>query len=448
MPDANEKKKHGICPNCHHELHYLDQRQASLPFWHTLPKFFLLPCAKEPLLILTVSALLALSFLGHPAIAIVAAILIAQLVTHYGYQIINKEKFTLKSPPGLSLILSFQNFKNSLLVSLFLGLTILIPILAAHYTNFLFSIVLGTVIFWFLPAATMVKLRAEKFDNTLRIDNLLEPMIRMKWTYFGLVCGMIIAFITSLVIIDFSHQHLPKIMTPLISAVSFSYFSLVMFSILAYVLVEYKSFSNIKPLSPLKNSNANKIKTPLESDQIKRRDADIDIALKQGNYTKLVTQLENELKRRSFSDLRSDQLYKLLCALNDHHRLEKYAHSFLTLLLGRGKIDNAAQFIQSRLAHNANFVLYDLSLSKRLADAFHEHQMYQLVIWLANKAHIRFDATPELAELYLRAAKTLLTKLLKKNEALEYLNYIVAHFPDQPAAESAKILQKLINKSY
>jgi len=453
MPDANEKEKSGICPNCHHELHYLDTRKARPPFWHTLPQFFRFPCNKEPLLIIALSGLLSLTFLGHYLLGLAGTILTVDLVTRYGYQIIQKDKFTLKSPPGLSVVLSSLNFKNSLLISVFIGFTILTPLLIAHYINLIFALFLGGLAFWFLPAVIMVKLRQEQSDNTieitntLKIDTILEPIIRMKWAYFGLVFGLITAFITSLIFIDFSQQHLPSIMTPLISAVTFSYFSLVVFSILAYVLSEYKSFSIITLPSPSqKNSNTNKIKALHEINEEKRRDADIDIALKQGNYHDLVTRLEKELNRQSFSNIRRDQLCKLLLALNDHQRLEKYAHSFLTLMLGRGKVSEAAQFIQARREHNATFVLYDLALSKRLADAFHEHKEHQLVIWLAFKAHTRFQPNPALAELYLRAAKTLLTKLNDKKIAREYLSYIIKHYPNQPAAKSAKILQKLTQK--
>ena len=445
MPDANEKEKSGICPNCHHELHYLDQQKTHSPFWHTLPQFFRFPLHKEPLLIIVLSCLLSLTFLSHYLLALAGVILNIGLVTRYGYQIIKKENFTVKAPPGLSVTLSLTNFKKRLVVNVCIGLTILTPVLAAQYTNIIFAIFLGGLAFWFLPAAIMIKLRQEKFGNALKIDTLLEPMIRMKWTYFGLVFGIITTFITSLILIDFSQQHLQKFITPLISAISFSYFNLVLFSVLAYVLNEYKSFSNITQTSP-PQKNSNKVRALHEIDQAKRRDADIDIALKQGNYSQLVTQLEKELNRQSFSDIRRDQLYKLLLALNDHQRLEKYAHSFLTLMLGRGKVSEAAQFIQARREHNATFVLYDLALSKRLADAFHEHKEHQLVIWLAFKAHTRFQPNPALAELYLRAAKTLLTKLNDKKIAREYLSYIIKHYPNQPAAKSAKILQKLTQK--
>lgn len=449
MPDANERKKQGTCPNCQHELYYLEQRQAPLTFWHTLPQFFIFPCNKEPLLILTISGLLALTFLGHYLLALAASIFIIELVTRYGYQIIKKKKSTLKAPPGLSEVLSFKQFDKSLVVSIFIGLTLFAPILAAQYANLLLATFLGLLAFWCLPAAILIKFRQNKFDNTLKLNTILEPMIRMKWAYFGLVCGLIIAFITSLILVNFSQQHLPEIVSPIVSAVTFSYFSLVMFSLLAYILQEHQSFATIPPVDSLnKSAQVKKAKAINEFDQIKRIDADIDIALKQGNYSQLVTRLEKELKRQSFSDLRRDQLYKLLCALNDHDRLEKYAHSFLTVMLGRNKLDEAAQFIHARREHNAEFVLYDLSLSKRLADAFHEHQEYQLVVWLAFKAHTRFQPEAELAELYLRAAKTLLAKLRDKHKASEYLSYVIAHYPDQPAAESAKILQKLILKQY
>ncbi|MFT7372720.1 MAG: hypothetical protein ACI9T9_001408 [Oleiphilaceae bacterium] len=449
MPDANEKKKQGICPNCQHDLHYLKQRQAAPPFWHILPQFFLFPCNKEPLLILTISGLLSLTFLGHYLLALAASICIIELVTRYGYQIIKKKDFTLTAPPGLSEVLSFRHFNKSLLVSVFIGLALLTPILTAQYTNLLLATFLGWLAFWLLPAVILVRFRQSKFDNTLKINTLLEPMIRMKWAYFGLVCGIIIAFITSLILVDFSQQHLQKVFTPIVSAVTFSYFNLVLFSVLAYILHAHQSFSTISPSpSSKKSSRANQVNAINEVDQIKRVDADIDIALKQGNYSQLVTRLEKELNRQSFSDLRRDQLYKLLCALNDHQRLEKYAHSFLAVMLGRGKIDEAAQFIHARREHNTEFMLYDLALSKRLADAFHEHQEYQLVVWLAFKANTRFKPEPELAELYLRAAKTLLAKLRDKHKASEYLSYIIAHYPNQPATASAKILQKLIHKQY
>lgn len=449
MPDANEKEKSGICPKCHHELHYLDQRKKRSPFWHTLTQFFRFPCHKEPLLIVVLSGLISLTFLSHYWLALAGAILIIGLVTRYGYQIFAKEKFTLQAPPGLSVILSFLNFKKSLFLSVSVGLTILTPILAVQYINLIFAIFLGGLAFWFLPAAILIKLRQEKFGNALKIETILEPMIRMKWAYFGLVFGITSAFITSLILIDFSQQHLPKIITPLISAIAFSYFSLVLFSLLAYILNEYKSFSTITPPSPSqKNSSTNKVKARHEIDQVKRRDADIDIALKQGNYSQLITQLEKELNHQSFSDLRRDQLCKLLLALNDHQRLEKYAHSFLTLMLRQGKLAKAAQFIQDRREHNTTFMLYDLALSKRLADAFHQHKEYQLVVWLAFKAHTRFQPDPILAELYLRAAKTLLTKLNDQKRAREYLTYVIKHYPAQPAATSAKLLLKLIKKTH
>ena len=66
------------------------------------------------------------------------------------------------------------------------------------------------------------------------------------------------------------------------------------------------------------------------------------------------------------------------------------------------------------------------------------HEDYDLVIWLAFNAHTRFDPAPHLAELYLIAAKTLLTKHHNKDKARVYLSYIINHFPDLPEYNLAK----------
>ena len=452
MPDANEKKKLGICPNCQSALHYLESKQALPPFWQILPQFFLFPCHKDPLQVLALSGLLALSYLGHYLLALAATLMILALTTCYGYQVINKKNLSLKSPPGLSDIASIKNVRNSLFVSAFIGLTLLTPVLLAYYTNLFLAIGLGTVLLGILPTIIMVKFRQEKFNNALTIDSVIAPITQMKWAYLGLMIGTLVAYIASLVLVDFSHQHLQPLaspmVTPVIGAIAFSYFSLVLFSALAYILNEYQSFHSPTLKPSQSRTKTKKVKPQHDTDNAIRIDADIDIALKLGNYAELVAYLEGELKRQHFSDLRRDQLYKLLVALNDHPGLEKYAHSFLSVMLARNDIDDAVQFIQTLLEHNTEFVLYDLALSKQLADTFHTHNEHQLVAWLAHNAHTRFDPEPALAELYLRAAKTLLTKLHDKNKASEYLSYIIAHFPDLATSESAKILLKLIHKSY
>jgi len=447
MPDADEKTKSGICPNCHHSLHFLEQQQANTPFWHNTSRFFRFPFQAEPLLIIAVSTLLSFAYLSHYILALMTALFIIILVSHYGQQIIKSKQLILKRPPGLSAILSGQHFKESLSASTLIGIAILTPLLTAKYLSLIPALFLAAITFWFLPATLMVKLRQDKFGNALQIDAILEPMISMKQAYFGLVSIFTLTTVTSLVLIDFAHQHLPEIYTPIISAVTFSYFSLAIFSLLAYVLLEYKSFSNIEGNASVnKQSEQSPARALHEIDNAKRLDADIDIAIKRGDYVQLTTRLEKELKRSSFSDLRRDQLYKLLSALNDNDRLEQYAHAFLWLMIGRGKIDAASEFIRQRQAHNPEFVLFDLELSKKLAEAFHQHEDYDLVIWLAFNAHTRFDPAPHLAELYLIAAKTLLTKHHNKDKARVYLSYIINHFPDLPEYNLAKSLQNLIQK--
>jgi len=442
MPDANEKSKTGICPHCHQPLLFLEKQQADMPFWQNLSRFFRFPFQLEPLLLIALSSVLGFALLSHYALALSAALLNTLMLVLYGQKIIKSEISVLQQAPSLSSILSNQHIKQSVSACLLFGAAILSPLLAASYLNLPLALFLSAIMLWFLPAILMVKLRQERFDNSLQVDTILAPMITMKWAYAALVGILATLLLTSLVFINFSLQHFPLLVSSLLSTATFSYFSLVMFSLLGYVLLEYKSFSNIDDAT-----TKHKVVRPKhEIDNIKRLDADIDIAIKSGNYTRLTNLLEKEVKRTRFSELRREQLYKVLSALKDYKRLEQHAHAFLWLMYGRGQIEAAAQFIHQCRAHNPEFVLFDLELSKLLAEAFHKIEEYNLIVWLAYDAHTRFDPEPNLAELYLRVAKTLLTKQHDKYRPQAYLSYIVKHFPDQPIAESAKILQKLTQR--
>ena len=106
----------------------------------------------------------------------------------------------------------------------------------------------------------------------------------------------------------------------------------------------------------------------------------------------------------------------------------------------------AGKLVERLREYKPDFVLYDLELSLKLAESFQQGKQYELVLWLANDAHTRFDPSLTLAELYLLTAKVLLSKSNNPAKAQVYLNYIQTHFANEPVGQSGKILQKHIDK--
>jgi len=302
-----------------------------------------------------------------------------------------------------------------------------------------------------LPATLMILIHASASHSTrqplTKSPTWSKIIERMKWSYLGVSIYPATSFITVLIFSDFAMQHLPTVFGPTLTAALFTYVSFALFALIAYVLKQNNSFQADDKHKKMKPSNKTSHNSLYDKSQIIRLDADLDIALKTGEFNHAITLLDNELKRNNQSDLRRHQLYQLLSVKNDLKQLERYAHLFLQLMDSRGDIKTAAEFIERLRGHNPEFQLHDLALSLSLCEQFQKHKIYPLVLWLAKDAHTRFDPEPMLAELYLRAAKTLLSKYKNQSKAQHYLDYIQQHFPDQAIAESARILQDHIQKT-
>ena len=169
-------------------------------------------------------------------------------------------------------------------------------------------------------------------------------------------------------------------------------------------------------------------------------DTDIDQALKMGQYDKVVSLLEESIKRNGNSTLRRQQLFLMLIELKDLVKLSRYAELFIDWMLDRNKIKDASQFIYQLRKHDPKFLMHDLKLINSLAKQFLRAKKYALVLWLAEDAKTRFQVCEELASLYLSGAQALITHFKDLEKAEEYLLFIIQSCDGNPSTESAKAL--------
>jgi len=432
------------CPTCKKPLTFLDAHLSEQAFWQITPRFFIAPVQAEPMLLITLTMALSLAFYSHIVITALASILVLILVSNYGLQMLKNNACGKTGAPGISTIFSGKSARQASGITFLLG----VAMMSTGFIHYVFgtipSVIIAALWLWLLPALLMHCAADSNIKHAFRPDALAQIMMNMNWAYAGLVGYLLMAVLSTLIISDFALQHLPPIFTPLMMAAAFSYFGLALFGMFGHAMQQLPSLRS--SLDPSDKNNPPAPSATHITDHIKRLDADIDIALKRGDYATAVTLLEGDLQRHGFSDLRHDQLFKLLTALKDFERLEHFSQLFLRLMVGRGQITAAADFVRQLKERNPQFKLYDLDLSNDLAARFHKTGEHRLVIWLAKDAHIRFDPSPELAALYLRAAKTLLEKFGQKNKARSYLNYIIKNLPALPEAKAAKILDQHIQK--
>ena len=277
------------------------------------------------------------------------------------------------------------------------------------------------------------------------IQASFDSIRKLGQSYFVLVGCVFAAFGAVVVISDFAQQHLPSIVTPILTALAFSFLSISLFSLLAYVAkqntLQMKKLKN----RPIRRPLASKVPSIFDA-QDERLDANIDIAMKNGEYDQAIALLEQEVQRNNFLDVRRDQLYSLLIARNDAILIERYSELFLWLLVGRNRIIEASNLLLKIIAQNKGYQINDLKLCHKLASCFLKKKEYDLVIWSAEDAHSRFDSSSELAELYFMASTAHLEKNNNKKSAHRLLRYIAKYFEHEAIGQKAEAMIERIYK--
>jgi hypothetical protein len=386
-----------------------------------------------------------MAFHVHAVLGALITSLLSLLIVNYAQALsrsIRKDGFSKeRSTPGINSAFDFRRFKDSFAMTCVLALCFISPLLLFHYINGISAVLFALLTLTLLPAVLLMLLYSNQ-PHTLHTapqPSYIQIIKKMHLSYLGLVAYLCFGYLMTITFADLARELLPSYSQAVVAALLASYFTLTLFGLLGYVLKRYESFT-IKPNTPQKNP---KTHSTAGSNSL-RLDADLDIAVKDGDYLKAIGLLEESVKKSGRSDLRVQQLYKLLLEHKDHLRLERYSHLFIELLLARGQNLAAYELIEMLRKANPEFVIYDLSLALNLAEVFYEMKEYALVIWLAQDAHSRTEPCTNLAKLYLLAAKTLLSKSKSPEKATFYLEFITEHFPNSNSSEaSQRLLQHL-----
>ncbi len=424
------------CPQCKKPLAHLKANKAYPPFWTIGSRFLRFPFQAEPALIITFSTMLAFSWSGPWLVKWLACFMILLLSCHYGLQSALAYERNGFNAPGLDAVISRKGWEQSLALAICVATAI-----GLSYSAFLFWSTTATTVIALLVISLLPGILLTQIVNRgspLNISPLMFYRIvaQLDFRYLQLVGYFFVA--TSLIIItsDAAGQHLPELAMAPITAFTLSYSLIVLFSVLGHVAAQYHHFVR-KELRPPGSPDTS---VAMGLDAAWLVETQLDISLKNGDYTKAVELLEQALKRQSSATNTKEQLYRLLRAMHDWQKLEHYSHLFLWHQLRLKQAHEAIRFIKLLRKNLPGFAIQDLELRYKLAKQCLKSKEPKLVLWLAQEAHQRFEASEALAELYLLAAKVLLHPFDEKTKALSYLNFIATNMPDSPSHKSAEVL--------
>lgn len=423
VPDANEQKRQGTCPLCFQGLQYLGAANTAIPFWERLPEFFKFPLNKEPIALIAICTFVPM-VITSGLIAFIVSLLLLCVLTKYLYSVLEGTSEGQMQPPTLASAFSGEGM-NVLFqqIGVFI-IAIFIIGGAQHSGGQLLALIVSAFVILVLPASVIILAMEKSVISAINPLQLTLLISTLGWPYFILYTHILLFFLAMGVGADFLLSHSSPLFA--YAGVGFinSYFLMIIFHMLGYVLFQYQEKLGYTADEVESLTQANTVANP------GRLDADIDLYLKEGDYTRVKQLILDTLKKNRNDPWRLEQLYRLCSTQKDFDSLRPFLIQILDILLVRTQDQEAINLLKHYYKAMPEYALDDPELSFKLAQvAYHLHD-YKVIIRLLKDFHKRYGDYVKIPEAYILLAKTLANGLRMKDKAKAYLGYLVKNYPE------------------
>ncbi|WP_246840996.1 B-box zinc finger protein [Hahella sp. CCB-MM4] len=427
------------CPVCHQNLGHSGSTAKVPPFWQCLSDFFAYPISRDPIVLIAICTLLPAIFnQGFLALIILIVLVCAQ--TKYMYLVIEQSARGDLKPPTLKeafmgggLMLVIQ---QTLIFIIFGGL-----VFAANmWLGSGIAMLLLILILIGLPASIMLLATEHEITQALDPSRILGVVGAIGWPYF-VMCGYLILLMLGLgAVQEFVVTRFNPSLAYTITGFTSSYFMLVIFCMMGYVLYQYQP-----RLGGAIHSSQHEVHKPdLAQKNEKQSLIEIDIALKDGRYDLAIESLTNLFSRKPYDKVTLDRLFKLLMLTGRWDVLDKKSLPVLKLLVETGRIREIRQMLRGLYSKREKFEVRDPEAAYHIAQSLYHAGDYRLLLRVLQGYGQRFKDAPHQAEVIMLSARALANGLHNGPKAKQYLMYLAKNFSqDDLAAQVPELLEHL-----
>lgn len=447
-----------FCNSCVNDQLYTDPPQCALcnepltdvgyegmipPFWHKIPMFFKLPLSLSSLVVMLVILCLGYIFTWVPIFGwLLSLIVIPAISLKYAYMILqNVASGELGAPDFRSLL--EDNDYEIVFKQMFILFFLFAPLTQILSFNFIFGIAWYLLILFLMPATVMVLSIDQSIIKAMNPFFLISFVMRIGFSYLGLyLLIMIISGGPTIImglLVGLSEQQADNLsdysLVYIFYAVLQMYFTLVIFSVMGYVLLKYHHRLGYEITRPIDNLFGNKLNTPKVHPLLK----DIEVLAKENRPLDALTKLHARIPENTTDIVLRMRYHKMLFLNKKYISMQENAVSFIPLLLSTHDKAQAVDVYRDCIRVNTEFSFDDVSVYLPLAETMLQIGQYKLIIRLLNGFHKKFPHSNNIPELYFILAQALSDGLNNDKKALSVLDFILKHYPD------VQTHQKLLN---
>ena len=424
MPQVPPRQSIGACPRCGERMHYFGDAGQVRPFWREWTRFPRYPLHQDPLLVMLLCTLVPLLMQG-PFVTVVLIAGLFLVLFKYLFEVIERTGKGQLQPPSLDQAFTAEGYRI-----IFQQAGVLIVMTAAVYSarelaGNTAAIALGGFFIFALPASMVLLVRDHDLGPALNPLALLSLILRLGPAYPVLFAMLaVIVGISGWLGVQ-AQQWLPHGLGLPAAGLLLSYALLMFFHLLGYSLYQYQALLGVA-------AEAEQARTPAGKgmDQRRRLDADLDRAVKEGEYDQAQKLLEDIIQRHPGDDRYLQALYRLIEARDDSESRRRHHRKLLRWLVREHDGAAISQLLRRILREDGEFQITDAELSFQCAQLLFHCGDYRLLFRLLRDFGQRFPDTQLIPDACLLTARTLANARQDFRRARAYLEHIRQNYPE------------------
>lgn len=410
------------------------------PFWKRVPKFFRFPVYLPPLLRnLGLSAVLATAIDSEvPAVVFLAMLLVAIVLTRYGFLVIERASQGYLRPEDYPLHVEESSPWRPYKLFAVLFVAELVVELLAWGTRSAFLLAMAQLLLALaIPASVISIVQTDSLREALNPVRLVNTAWRIGvpylalWFYLFLLMGGAGAAFRLVAPVVIDHVWLFVGVWAFLSI----YFFQVMCALLGYVMYQYHEALGVAVMGP-GDSGRPVVKGRVDV-AARNRDALIAQMVAAGEVRE-ATALVGEALADKPNDLSlHGRMRRLLLAENDVARLEEHCDRYLALLVKSGNLDEALALVDEEMARREGYRPREAAQIPVLARHALERGKFKLASDLVRGFDKRFPGAAETAQVYLIGARILAEGARDDDKSRRLFEHVMRNWPADPAAAEA-----------
>jgi tetratricopeptide (TPR) repeat protein len=418
-----------LCAKCNLPVEWLGVGSLVQPFWRRLHRIFLYPFGLQPLILMVVLAIASVIFGQMGLIGLLGAILIWGVRVKYSYEALKySARGDLRPPPINSRTISDdfgQVFKQ---FAVFLGIGLAFLLISAKL-GAVFGIAFLIFVLLFLPAIFILIVTTNSVGAALNPLLFVQLAFRIGWGYLLMYFFLILLYIAPGTLNFYIVQHLPQALHEFLVSIGLSYYSIVFYHLMGYVLLQYSDAVGYE-VDFADFHDPQQAGPPVAASAADQLMSQIDPMVKEGRLEEAVQTVRQaiEAARVDAAEIRAPY-YKLLKAAGHTQEMVDEGKLLLDQYVQAARKNEACQVYLDCASVTVNLALTPTILMK-LGSWLNESGQHQESIGTYNRLIKSDPQSPLVPKAYFQAAQVLHKGLQQTPKAQKILRGLIKKFPD------------------